>query len=434
MPARVVLRHPEDGAPGRPTRTRARELREATVRVIVVGGGIIGLATAARLARRGDDVTVLEKEHELARHQTGRNSGVIHSGLYYAPGSLKARLGTAGAASMTRFAAEHGVPVATTGKLVVATDAGERDRLRTLAERGAANGVPVRELGPVEAREHEPEIACVAALRVETTGVVDYRGVCAVLARQVRDAGGTVLLGRTLRAARVVGTEVRVSTRSFSEGDHQLAADALVVCGGLHADRLALACGVDPGARIVPFRGEYFDLAPRAADRVRGLVYPVPDPRFPFLGVHLTRGVHGEVHAGPNAVLALAREGYRRRDVAWRDVVDAASWPGLWRLAGRNLVPGAEEVVRSLSRTLFAASVSRLLPGTTADDLHPAPAGVRAQALHRDGSLVDDFLIRTAPRQVHVINAPSPAATASLEIARHVEAELDAAMGSAVTR
>jgi len=396
------------------------------MRVVVVGGGIIGLATAARLARRGDDVTVLEKEHELSCHQTGRNSGVIHSGLYYAPGSLKARLGTAGAASMTRFAAEHDVPVAVTGKLVVATDAGERDRLRTLAERGTANGVPVRELDPVEAREHEPEIACVGALRVETTGVVDYRAVCAVLARQVRDAGGVVLLGRALRGARTVGTQVRVDVEEVgAHAGYELVADALVVCGGLHADRLARACGVDPGARIVPFRGEYFDLAPRAADRVRGLVYPVPDPRFPFLGVHLTRGVHGDVHAGPNAVLALAREGYRRRDVAWRDVVDAASWPGLWRLAGRNLVPGAAEVARSASRTLFAASVARLLPGTTAADLHPAPAGVRAQALHRDGRLVDDFLVRTAPRQVHVINAPSPAATASLEIARHVEAELD---------
>ncbi|CAM3724873.1 L-2-hydroxyglutarate oxidase [Isoptericola cucumis] len=398
------------------------------MRVLVVGAGIIGLATAARLARRGDEVTVIDKEPGLAHHQTGRNSGVIHSGLYYAPGSLKARLGTAGAASMTRFAAEHGVAVATPGKLVVATAADELDRLRTLAARGAANGVPVRELSPAEAREHEPEIRCVGALRVETTGVVDYRGVCDVLARQVTDAGGTLLLGRALRRARTVGQEVRAEVETTAGGGHgtsELVADALVVCGGLHADRLALACGVDPGARIVPFRGEYFDLAPAAADRVRGLVYPVPDPRFPFLGVHLTRGVTGGVHAGPNAVLALAREGYRRRDVSLRDVADSLSWPGLWRLAGRNLVPGAEEVARSMSRTLFASAVARMLPGTTADDLHPAPAGVRAQALHRDGSLVDDFLLRTAPRQVHVVNAPSPAATASLEIAAHVQAELD---------
>ena len=398
------------------------------MRVLVVGAGIIGLATAARLARRGDEVTVIDKEPGLAHHQTGRNSGVIHSGLYYAPGSLKARLGTAGAASMTRFAAEHGVAVATPGKLVVATAADELDRLRTLAARGAANGVPVRELSPAEAREHEPEIRCVGALRVETTGVVDYRGVCDVLARQVTDAGGTLLLGRALRRARTVGQEVRAEVETTAGGGHgtsELVADALVVCGGLHADRLALACGVDPGARIVPFRGEYFDLAPAAADRVRGLVYPVPDPRFPFLGVHLTRGVTGGVHAGPNAVLALSREGYRRRDVSLRDVADSLSWPGLWRLAGRNLVPGAEEVARSMSRTLFASAVARMLPGTTADDLHPAPAGVRAQALHRDGSLVDDFLLRTAPRQVHVVNAPSPAATASLEIAAHVQAELD---------
>ncbi|MCA5892866.1 L-2-hydroxyglutarate oxidase [Isoptericola sp. NEAU-Y5] len=396
------------------------------MRVLVVGAGIIGLATAARLARRGDEVTVVDKEPSLASHQTGRNSGVVHSGLYYAPGSLKARLGTAGAASMTRFAAEHGVRVATTGKLVVASDAAELDRLGELARRGAANGVPVREVSPVEAREHEPEIACVGALRVETTGVVDYRGVCDVLAGQVRDAGGTVLLGRAFAGARTAGAGVRAVVADVTTGEeHELVADALVVCGGLHADRLARACGVDPGARIVPFRGEYFDLAPDAARRVRGLVYPVPDARFPFLGVHLTRGVEGGVHAGPNAVLALAREGYRRRDVSLRDLADAGTWPGLWRLAGRNLVPGAQEVARSLSRTLFAAAVARLLPGTTADDLHPAPAGVRAQALRRDGALVDDFLVRTAPRQVHVINAPSPAATAALEIARHLEAELD---------
>lgn len=390
------------------------------MRVIVVGAGIVGLATAARLARRGDEVLVVDKEPAVAHHQTGHNSGVIHSGLYYAPGSLKARLGTAGAASMARFAADHGVPVEVTGKLVVATGAAEHDRLRELARRGRANGVPVRELTVAEAREHEPEIACVGALRVETTGVVDYRAVSAVLAGQVREAGGTVRLGCALHRARSGSREVVAEVDGGTE-----AADALVVCAGLQADRLARACGVDPGARIVPFRGEFFDLAPAAAARVRGLVYPVPDPRFPFLGVHLTRGLDGGVHAGPNAVLALAREGYRRRDVVLRDVADSASWPGLWRLVGRHLAPAAAEVARSWSRTLFAASVAALLPGTTADDLSPAPAGVRAQAVRRDGSLVDDFLVRTAPRQVHVINAPSPAATASLEIARHVEAELD---------
>lgn len=398
-------------------------------RVIVVGAGIVGLATAARLAARGDDVVVLDKENEVAAHQTGRNSGVIHSGLYYAPGSLKARLGTAGAASMTRFAQEHGVAVRRTGKLVVATDDAELPRLHTLAERGAANGVRVREIGPAEAREHEPHVACVGALWVEDTGIVDYRGVCRVLAGQVHDAGGSLRLGLAFRGARTEGRRVRAWVDHPDGAREEIVAEALVVCGGLHADRLALACGVDPGARIVPFRGEYFELTPQAARLVNGLVYPVPDPRFPFLGVHLTAMIGGGVHAGPNAVLALAREGYRRRDVRARDVADSLAWPGLWRLGARNVALGAWEVARSASRRLFARSLDRLVPGIGPDHLMPAPAGVRAQGLRRDGSLVDDFLVRTAPRQVHVINAPSPAATASLEIARHVEACLDALTG-----
>lgn len=400
-------------------------------RVLVVGAGIIGLATAARLARRGDEVTVLEKGAGLAEHQTGRNSGVIHSGLYYAPGSLKARMGTAGARSMTAFAREHGVAVQTCGKLVVAVEESELPRLEVLAERGAANGVPVRAVSPAEAREIEPHVACVGALRVESTGIVDYRGVCAVLAAQVRDAGGSILLHRTFRGARTEGTQVRAWVDGPGSGDREEhVADALVVCGGLHADRLAQACGVDPGARIVPFRGEYYELTPEAARLVNGLVYPVPDPRFPFLGVHLTTMVHGGVHAGPNAVLALAREGYRWRDVSPGDLADALSWPGLWRLGARAWAPGAREVARSASRSLFARSLARLVPGITAEDLVPSPAGVRAQALQRDGSMVDDFLVKTVPRQVHVINAPSPAATASLEIARHLEGVLDASLVS----
>lgn len=400
-----------------------------SMRVIVVGAGVVGLATAARLAARGDEVVVVDKEGEVAAHQTGRNSGVVHSGLYYAPGSLKARLGTAGAASMTAFAAEHGIAHRTTGKLVVATGPEELPRLDALLERGLANGVPVRRIGPREAHEYEPHVDCVAALHVATTGIVDYAGVCRVLARQVVAAGGRVLLGRTFLGARTEGSRVRVRVALPDGEGRELRADALVVCGGLHADRLARACGVDPGARIVPFRGEYFELTQAASHLVRGLVYPVPDPRFPFLGVHLTAMVSGGVHAGPNAVLALAREGYDRWTVRPRDVVDALSWPGLWRLGARNLAPGAWEAARSASRTLFARSVARLVPEVRTEDLVPAPAGVRAQALRRDGGLVDDFLIATAPRQVHVINAPSPAATASLEIAAHIEEELAGVVG-----
>lgn len=394
------------------------------MKVLVVGAGIVGLATAMRLAARGDDVTVLDKEDRLAAHQTGRNSGVIHSGLYYRPGSLKARLGRAGAASMTAFAQEHGVAVRTCGKLVVAVDDGERERLGALAERAVANGVPARLIGPAEAREYEPEVTCVAALRVESTGIVDYRGVCDVLADQIARAGGRIELGYRVAAARRSGAGLQVRAEG-PEGARVFAVDAMVACAGLYADRLAHACGVSVDARIVPFRGEYFELVPEAEHLVRELIYPVPDPRFPFLGVHLTTMIHGGVHAGPNAVLALAREGYRWREISARDVADSASWPGLWRLGARHVVPGAREVARSASRRLFARSLARLVPAVERSHLVPAPAGVRAQALARDGSLVDDFLVASGPRQLHVINAPSPAATASLEIARHLVAELD---------
>lgn len=397
--------------------------------VLVVGSGIVGLAVAARLAARGDQVTVLEKEDGLALHQTGRNSGVVHSGLYYPPGSLKATMAAAGTRSLTAYARERGVPVEICGKLVVATSERELPGLEKLADRAVANGVPARRLTPAEAREYEPHVRAVGALRVESTGIVDYPGVCRALAADVEAAGGTVVLGEEVLAARTVpdrpGARGRVEVRT-DKADREV--DALVVCAGLHADRIARACGLEPEARIVPFRGEYFELTPEAGEQVRGLIYPVPDPRFPFLGVHLTRGIEGHVHAGPNAVLALAREGYTWRDVSPGDMADALGWPGLWRLAARNLVPGAAEVGRSLSTHAFARSLSRLVPGITAGDLVPAPAGVRAQALRRDGGLVDDFLVQTTARQVHVLNAPSPAATASLEIARHIVEQLDATL------
>ncbi len=403
-------------------------------RVVVVGAGIVGLALGARLAARGDDVTVVDKADELAAHQTGRNSGVVHSGLYYAPGSLKARYAAAGAVSMVEYARSRGVAVEVTGKLVVAVTPDELGRLATLEARGRANGVPLARLTPAEAREVEPHVACVAALRVDTTGIVDYRGVCAALAADITAAGGRVLLGTPVIAARTTarGVQVLVGHGERPQDRETLEADLMVACGGLHADRLARASGVEPDARIVPFRGEYFELTPRAAALVRGLIYPVPDPQFPFLGVHLTRSVEGGVHVGPNAVLALAREGYTWRDISPTDVADALSWPGLWRLGAKAWRPGAREVARSLSRRLFAESLARLVPGITQDDLVPAPAGVRAQALQRDGSMVDDFLVRTGPRQVHVLNAPSPAATAALEIATHLERMADDALALAL--
>ncbi|OJV83412.1 MAG: hydroxyglutarate oxidase [Cellulomonas sp. 73-92] len=383
--------------------------------VVVVGAGIVGLATAARLVRQGERVTVLEKEAGPARHQTGRNSGVIHSGLYYAPGSLKARMAAAGQRSMTVFARERGVDVQITGKLVVATTAEQVPQLHRLADRAAANGVSATLVGPQAARDHEPHARCVEALWVETTGIVDYPGVCRALAADVEAGGGEVRYGTAVTA----GHEGPGSVRVVTSGE-EIAADLVVACAGLHADRVARAFGVTPSARIVPFRGEYFELSPAASALVNGLIYPVPDPRFPFLGVHLTKALHGGVHAGPNAVFATAREGYRWRDVSVRDLADSLSWPGLWRLAARNAGPGLREMVRSLSRRAFAASLAELVPGIGPDDLVPAPSGVRAQALERSGTLADDFLVQRTARQVHVLNAPSPAATAALEIAEHI--------------
>jgi L-2-hydroxyglutarate oxidase len=395
------------------------------MRVVVIGGGIVGLAVARELLGRGHPVTVLEKETGWARHQTGRNSGVIHAGLYYRPGSLKARLCTAGARSMVAFAREHGVPVEVCGKLVVAVDETEVPRLHALAERAAANGVPASLIAPEAARELEPEVACLAALHVRSTGIVDFARVARVLAGLLAEAGADLRLGAEVVSIEPAGTNgpgigtVRVGTTA---GD--LTADALVNCAGLQCDRVARLAGLAPPARIVPFRGEYYELRPQARDLVRGLIYPVPDPAFPFLGVHLTRGVDGGVHAGPNAVLALRREGYRWRDVRGRDVADTLSFPGFWRLARRHARTGAGEVVRSISKARFAAALRRLVPAVRTADLVRAPAGVRAQALRRDGTLVDDFLFLTAPGQVHVLNAPSPAATASLEIAKRIADEV----------
>lgn len=393
------------------------------MQVVVVGAGIVGLAVAARLAGDGHQVTVVEKERAVAVHQTGRNSGVIHSGLYYAPGSLKATMAVAGARSMERYARERGVAVEITGKLVVATRDDEVAGLHRLAERAVANGVPARLVGTSGAREREPHVACVDALWVESTGIVDYTGVCRALAADVSDGGGQVLLGTRVISATETADGVHLQLERDGVST-ELRADAVVACAGLHADRVARACGVDPSARIVPFRGEYYELSATAAELVNGLVYPVPDPRFPFLGVHLTRMIGGGIHAGPNAVLALAREGYTWRSVNVRDTADALTWPGLWRMGARNAVPGAREVGRSLSRRAFARSLAALVPAIVPDDLVPSPAGVRAQAVARDGRLVDDFLLQRTARQVHVLNAPSPAATCALEIADHVVGQL----------
>jgi L-2-hydroxyglutarate oxidase len=367
-------------------------------------------------------VTVLEKEQGPARHQTGRNSGVIHSGIYYRPGSLKARYAVQGAAEMVKFCAEYDIPHAVTGKLIVATEKSELPRLHGLVQRGRENGIPVKELGPTQLTDYEPEVRGLAAIHVGTTGICDYVAV----ARRLAEASGAEIRygAQVVRADRRphLGVAVRTADGTIVRGR------VLVNCAGLHCDETARLTGDDPGMRIVPFRGEYYTLA--RPELVRGLVYPVPDPAFPFLGVHLTRGIDGGVHIGPNAVPALAREGYGWKVVRPRELGGTLSWPGSWRIARRHWRYGAGELRRSVSKSAFTEAVRRLLPAVTPEDLVPAAAGVRAQAVLRDGTLVDDFLIKEGPRTVHVLNAPSPAATASLPIGREVARRALAALAA----
>jgi L-2-hydroxyglutarate oxidase len=387
----------------------------------VIGAGIVGLSTAYAITRAAPHarVIVLEKENSPAQHQTGRNSGVIHSGIYYRPGSLKARYAVHGAAEIVKFCAEHDIPHAVTGKLIVATDRDELPRLHALVQRGRENGIPVRELIASQLAEYEPHIRGIAAIHVGMTGICDFAAVARTLARLSQDAGATIRYNSRVRAiSRSPGGEVIVSASGT-----EIRTRAVVNCAGLHCDRITRLAGDDPGMRIIPFRGEFYQLTPARHDLVRGLVYPVPDPAFPFLGVHLTRGVDGTVHIGPNAVPALAREGYRRRDLRPRDLADTAgtaAFPGTWRIVRRHWRSEIDEIHRSLSKRAFTRAVQRLLPEVREEDLIPAPSGVRAQAVLRDGTLVDDFLLAGKPPFLHVLNAPSPAATAALPIGREI--------------
>ncbi len=412
-----------------PARTAASgyngdEMERDVFDLIVVGGGIVGLATAYQAGRAFPRwrIGVLEKEADVALHQSGRNSGVLHSGLYYAPGSLKASLCRAGRAAMIALCADATIPCRLVGKVVVATDEAERVRLTGLHARACANGVACALVDGEALRAIEPHAAGLAALHVPDAGVVDYRAVARELVRRVRAGGGVVATGARVRSIRAVGGSASVRT---AEGEWRAARVAVVA--GLHADRVARACGIEPGARIVPFRGEYFELVGASASRVRALVYPVSDPTLPFLGVHLTRGVDDRVECGPNAVLALAREGYDWGRVDARDLAELVVWPGTWRLARRHWRTGVAEVARSLLRARFARSLQRLVPSLDPRDLVRVPAGVRAQAVRADGALVDDFLVVRAGRVVAVVNAPSPAATASLAIGEHVVERLASA-------
>ena len=394
--------------------------------VIVVGGGIVGLASARAILERrpGLRVAVLEKEATLGQHQTGRNSGVVHSGIYYKPGSFKAELCRRGNEAMVRFCDEHGIAYERCGKMIVASDESEIPRLHVLRERANASGIEVHSLSAKGIAEREPNVVGVEALWVPSTGITDYSAVLRALASVVEGAGGRVAL-----STEATGFSVRSGRHVVATNAGEMTASWLVNCAGLYSDRVARSAGADMRDRIVPFRGEYFELAEHRRDLVKGLVYPVPDPDFPFLGVHFTRMVDGSVHAGPNAVLALAREGYRKSDVHLRDVVDVLTFPGFWHLARRHAIAGSAEVARSLSKRLFLRSLRRMIPSLELDDLVPTHSGIRAQLLHRDGSLVDDFSIVESVRATHVCNAPSPAATSSLEIGRLVAEKVAVVVG-----
>jgi L-2-hydroxyglutarate oxidase len=386
--------------------------------LIVIGGGIVGLGTALEITRRYPRLRllVLEKEDRVARHQSGHNSGVIHSGVYYKPGSLKARLCVAGAAAMVEFCREYGIAHEVCGKVIVATEESEWPRLEELSRRGAANGLTgLRLIGAEELREFEPNASGVRALVVPSTGITDYARVCEKYAELITAQGGKILTSSPATAIKRGAKEIVVESAGgvFST-------DYLINCAGLFSDRISRMAGDDPGITIVPFRGEYYDLIPERASLVRGLIYPVPDPRFPFLGVHFTRRINGTVDAGPNAVLALQREGYRHRDISVRDLAGVLSFPGFWRMTAKHWRSGFDEFRRSLSKRAFTRALQRLVPSVQEKDLVPGKSGVRAQALQRDGTLVDDFSFVRSDRMLHVLNVPSPAATASLMIGKAV--------------
>jgi (S)-2-hydroxyglutarate dehydrogenase len=394
-----------------------------TDRVAVVGGGILGVAVAREILRRRPDaeVTLFEKEDRLASHQTGRNSGVVHAGLYYQPGSIKAVLCRRGVGLLEEFCQERGIRRTACGKVLVALNDVERARLDDIKERAIANGVPgVRIVGPEELRELEPHVRGIAALHSPSTSIVDFAEVTQALAADAIAAGAKILLGHEVVGLRSTSSEVVVTTRSADS-----AFDQVVACGGLQSDRLAELAGDGPDPVIMPFRGEYYALKPERRGLVNGLVYPVPDPRYPFLGVHVTPRVDGEVLIGPNAVLALAREGYNWRTVSIPDLVEVARTPAFWRFARKHWRTGIREMYGSLSKRRFVAAARAYVPELDDDDVVPGPAGIRAQALEPDGALVDDFRISFRDRVVVLRNAPSPAATSALAIAEHVVTTID---------
>lgn len=395
----------------------------------IIGGGIVGLATGLALIQRYplSRIVILEKENQWAFHQTGHNSGVIHSGIYYKPGTLKAKLCREGNQSIIKFCQEHHIPYEVCGKVIVATEEKERPLLEKLYQRGLENGLKVQKLSAEAVREIEPYVQCLEGIRVFSTGIVNYQQVAQKYADLIQAQGGTLLLNTKVNEIIPIrnGQILETTNGSFE-------ARLMINCAGLYSDRLAKLGQVNPEAKIIPFRGEYYELKPEKRYLVKTLIYPVPNPDFPFLGVHFTRMIDHSVHAGPNAVLGLKREGYKKTDFNLRDFTEIMTYSGFWKLAAKHAPEGIEEMIRSFSKAAFVRSLQRLIPDVQSDDLIPTPAGVRAQAVTDQGKLVDDFLIIKAKDSIHVCNAPSPAATSSLEIGKAVVEEVPAPSSQAI--
>ncbi|MBS3027610.1 MAG: L-2-hydroxyglutarate oxidase [Dolichospermum sp. DET50] len=383
----------------------------------IIGGGIVGLSTAMALGERYPNakILVLEKESEWAFHQTGNNSGVIHSGLYYKPGSFKAKFCRDGSRSMVEFCQNHAIDHEVCGKVIVATNEQELPRLQNLYIRGLENDIPVKRISPEEVKEIEPHVSCVGGVQVFSTGIVNYKKVCLKYAELIGKQGGDLRLNtQVFKISRSGKNQVLETNKGSFETRF------VINCAGLHSDRIAKLGKVNPQAKIVPFRGEYYELTPEKRYLVKTLIYPVPNPDFPFLGVHFTRMIDNSVHAGPNAVLSLKREGYKKTDFDFRDFAEVITYPGFWKLAAKHADEGIQEIIRSFSKAAFVKSLQKLIPEVQAEDVIPTHAGVRAQALMNNGSLVDDFLIVEGENSIHVCNAPSPAATSSLEIGKAI--------------
>ena len=387
----------------------------------IIGGGIVGLSTGMALGKRypNSRILVLEKESQWAFHQTGNNSGVIHSGIYYKPGSFKAKFCYDGCQSMVEFCREYGIDYDVCGKVIVATCNEELPRLENLYTRGVENGLKVAKISAEEVKEIEPHVSCVSGIKVFSTGIVNYKQVCLKYAELIKEQGGDLRLNTKVEKIVTIGNKQVLETNNGT-----FETRFVVNCAGLHSDRVAKLGKVDPQAKIVPFRGEYYELTPEKRYLVKGLIYPVPNPDFPFLGVHFTRMIDGSVHAGPNAVLSWKREGYKKTDFDLRDFTEVMTYPGFWKLAAKHANEGWEEIVRSFSKAAFVKSLQKLIPEVQAGDLVPTHAGVRAQALMNDGKLVDDFLIVQSQNSVHVCNAPSPAATSSIEIGKAIAGQI----------